>query len=155
MNCCCCSVVKLCLTLWPHGLLHARPPCPSPSSCPLNWWCHSTISSSATHLILCYPLLFLPLIFSSIRIFSNELTLCIRWLKYWKFSFSISPSNEFSGLISLRIDWFNLFAVQGTLKSLLQHNSSKTSVLQISMLTVWAFLTQWCLCSLIRYLGLS
>ena len=84
------------------------------------------------HLILCHPLLFLPLIFPSIRVFSNELTLCIRWLKYWSFSFSISLSNEFSGLIFLRIDWFNLLAVQGTLKSLLQHHNSKATILWCS-----------------------
>ena len=84
------------------------------------------------HLILCHPLLFLPLIFPSIRVFSSELTLCIRWLKYWSFSFSISPSNEHSGLISLRIDWFNLLAVQGTLKSLLQHHNSKATILWCS-----------------------
>ena len=84
------------------------------------------------HLILCHPLLFLPLIFPSIRVFSSELTLCIRWLKYWSFSFSISPSNEFSGLIFLRIDWFNLLAVQGTLKSLLQHHNSKATILWCS-----------------------
>ena len=81
------------------------------------------------HLILCRPLLLLPSIFSSIRVFSNELALCIRWPKYWSFSFSISPSNKYSGLISFRIDWFDLLAVQGTLKSLLQHHSLKASIL--------------------------
>ena len=80
----------------------------------------------SNHLILCHPLLLLPSIFPSIRIFSNESVLCIRWPKYWTFSFSISPSNECSGLIFLRMDWLNLLAVQGTLKSLLQHHSSKT-----------------------------
>ena len=84
------------------------------------------------HLILCHPLLFLPSIFPSIRVFSNELTLHIRWPKYWSFSFSISPSNEYSGLIFFRIDWFDHLAVQWTLKSLLQHHSSKASVLQRS-----------------------
>ena len=84
---------------------------------------------SSNHLILCRPLLFLPSIFPSIIVFSNESVLCIRWLKYWSFSFSISPSNEYSGLISLRIDWLDLLAVQGTLKSLLQHASSEASVL--------------------------
>ena len=79
----------------------------------------------SNHLILCWPLLLLPSLFPSIRIFSNESDLCIRWPKYWSFSFSISPSNEYSGLISFRIDWFDLLAVQGTLKSLLQHHSSK------------------------------
>ena len=81
------------------------------------------------HLILCHPLLLLPSIFPSIRVFSNESVLLIRWPNYWSFSFSISPSNEYSGLISFRMDWFNLLAVQGTLKSLLQHQSSKASIL--------------------------
>ena len=85
----------------------------------------------SNHLILCHPLLLLPLVFPSIRVFSNELAVCIRWPKYWSFSFSISPSKEYSGLISFGIDWFDLLAVQGTLKSLLQHNSS-TSILQHS-----------------------
>ena len=83
----------------------------------------------SNYLILCCPLLLLPTIFSSIRIFSNESALCIRWPKYWSFSFSISPSNEYSGLISFRMDWLDLLAVQGTLKSLLQHCSSKASIL--------------------------
>ena len=84
------------------------------------------------HLILCCPLLLLPSIFPSIRVFSNESVLCIRWPKYWSFSFSISPSNEYSGLIYIRIDWLDLLAVQGTLKSLLQHHSSKASILRCS-----------------------
>ena len=83
----------------------------------------------SNHLILCHSLLFLPSIFSSIRVFSNELTLLIRWTKYWSFSFNISSSNEYLGLISFRIDWFDLPAVQETLKSLLQHHSLKVSVL--------------------------
>ena len=83
----------------------------------------------SNHRILCCPLLFLPSIFPSIRVFSNESVLHIRWPKYWSFSFSISPSNEYSGLISFRMDWLDLLAVQGTLKSLLQHHSSKASVL--------------------------
>ena len=87
---------------------------------------------SSNHLILCHPLLFLPSIFPSIRVFSNELVLRIRWPKYWSFSFSISPSNEYSGLISSRMDWLGLLAVQGTLKSLLQHHISKASVLWCS-----------------------
>ena len=86
----------------------------------------------SSHLILCRPLLLLPSIFPSIRVFSNESVLCIRWPKHWSFSFNISPSNEYSGLISFRMDWFNLLAVQGTLKSLLQHDSSKASILQRS-----------------------
>ena len=84
---------------------------------------------TSNHLILCHPLLLLPSIFTSIRIFSNESVICIRWPKYWSFSFSISPSNEYSGLISFRMDWLDLFAVQETVKSLLQHHSSKTSIL--------------------------
>ena len=114
-------------SLWPHGLQNARPPCPSPTpgvypdSCPLSWWCHPTIS-------FCHPLL-LPSIFPSIRVFSNELGLHIRYPKYWSFSFTISPSNEYSGLISFRMDWLDLLAVQETLKSLLQHHSSKASIL--------------------------
>ena len=86
----------------------------------------------SNHLILCYPLLLLPSIFSSIRVFSSELALHIRWPKSWSFSFSISPSSEYSGLISFRIDWFDLLAVWGTLKSLLQHHNSKASILQCS-----------------------
>ena len=86
----------------------------------------------SNHLILCPPLLLLPSIFPSIRVFSNESTLCIMWPKYWSFSFSISPANEYSGLISFRMDWLDLPAVQGTLKSLLQHHSSKASILRCS-----------------------
>ena len=114
--------------LWPHGLQHARLPCLSPSpracsnSCPLSQWCHPTISS-------CHPLFLLPLISPSIRVFSNESALLIRWPEYWNFSFSISPSNEHSGLISFKMDWLDLLAVQGTLKSLLQHHSTKASIL--------------------------
>ena len=103
-------------SLWPHGLQHARPLCPSPTprvysnSCPSSRWCPN-------HFILCRPLLLLPSIFPSIRIFSNESVLCIRWPKYWSFSFSIIPSNEYSGLISFRMDWLDLLAVQGTQES--------------------------------------
>ena len=86
----------------------------------------------SNHLILCHPLLLLPSIFHLIRVFSNESALRTRWPKYWSFSFSISPSNEYSGLISFRNDWFNLFDIQGTLKGLLQHHSSKASILQCS-----------------------
>ena len=86
----------------------------------------------SNHLILCHPLLLPPSIHPSIRIFSNESVLCIRWPKYWNFSFSISPSNEYSGLISFRMDWLDLLAVQGTLQSLLQHHSSKASILWCS-----------------------
>ena len=115
------------MSLWLHGLQHTRLLCPSVSprvcsnSCPLSWWCHPVISS-------CLPLL-LPSVFPSIRVSSNELSLHIRWPKYWSFSFSISPSNEYSGLISFRIDWFKFLIIQGTLKSLIQHHSSKSSVL--------------------------
>ena len=86
----------------------------------------------SSHLILCHPLLFLPSIPPNIRVFSNESTLCMRWPKYWSFSLSISPSNEHPGLVSFRMDWLDLLAVQGTLKSLLQHHSSKASILQHS-----------------------
>ena len=86
----------------------------------------------SSHFILCRPLLLLPSIFPSIRLFSNELALCIRWPNYWSFSFNISPSNEHPGLISFRTDWLDLLAVQGTLKSLLQHHSSKASILRCS-----------------------
>ena len=118
-------------SLRPHGLQHVRPPSPSPSlrvssnSCPLSHWCHPTISSCCPHLL---P----PSIFLSIRVFSNESVIRIRWPKYWSFSFSVSPSNEYSGLISFRMDWLELLAVQGTLKSLLQHHSSKASILRHS-----------------------
>ena len=87
----------------------------------------------SNHFILCCLLLLLPSIFPSIRVFFNESVLCIRWPEYWSLSFSISPSNEYSGLISFRMDWLDLFAVQGTLKSLLQHHSSKASILQHSV----------------------
>ena len=86
----------------------------------------------SNHLIHCHPFLFQPSIFSSIRVFLNESALCIRWPKYWNFSLSISPSNEYSGLISFRMDWLDLLAVQGTLKSLLQHHSAKASILWCS-----------------------
>ena len=119
-------------SLWPHRLQHSRPPCPSPTprvyshSCPLSQWCHANNSSSVVHFLL------LPSIFPSIRVFSNEFVLRIRWPKYWSLSFSISPSNWYSELISFRIDWLDIFTVQGTLKSLLQHDSSKASILQRS-----------------------
>ena len=103
-------------SLQPHELQHARPPCPSPTpgvhsdSYALSWWCHPAISN------LCRPLLLLPPIPLSIRVFSNESTLCMRWPKYWSFSCSIIPSKETPGLISFRMDWLDLLAVQGTLK---------------------------------------
>ena len=86
----------------------------------------------SNHFVLCHPLLFLPVIFLSIRVFFNKLAVCIRWPEYWSFSLSINPSNGYSGLISFRIDWFNLVAVQETLKSLLKHHSSKASILRCS-----------------------
>ena len=95
----------------------------------------------SNHLILCRPLLLLPSIFPSIRVFSNESVLCIRWPKYWSFSFSISPSNEYSGLISFRMDWLDVLAVQGTLNSLLQHHSSKASILWCSAFFISPTLT--------------
>ena len=113
------------------GLQHARLPCPSPSP---GVYSNSSVvlMMPSSHLILCHPLLLLPSFFPSIRVFSNELALPIRWPKYWSFSFSfsISPSNEYSGLISFRIDWFDFLAVQGTLKSLCPHRSLKASILQ-------------------------
>ena len=112
-------------SLWPHGLHHAKNPCPSPDLLKLI-----SIESvmPSNHLILCHPLLLLPSILPSNRVFSDESVLHIRWPKYRSFSFSFSPSNEYSGLISFRIDWLDLHAVQGTLKSLLQHHSSKASI---------------------------
>ena len=109
-----------------RGLQHTRLTCPSPApraysdSCPSHWWCHPTILS-------CHPLLLPPSILPSIKVFSNESVLRIRWPKYWSFSFSINPSNEYSGLISFRMDWLDLLA--GIRKSLFQHHSSKASVL--------------------------
>ena len=117
-------------SLQPHGLQDARLSCPSPTpraslnSCPLSCWCF----------ICCRPLLLLPSIFPSIRVFSNESVIHIRWQKCWSFSFSISPSNEYSGLISFRLTDFDLLAVQEMLKGLLQHHSSKASVLWCSAL---------------------
>ena len=121
-------------SLWPHGLQHARLPCPSPApraypnSCPSSWWCHPTISSSVT-LFSC------PQSLKSIRNFPNESALCIRWSTYR--SFSINPSNEYSGLICFRMDWLDLLAVQGTLKSLLQHHSSKHQFFR-AQLSLWS-----------------
>ena len=118
-------------SLRPHESQHARPPCPSPTpgvypnSCPSSWWCHPGISSSVVPFSSCPQSL--PASESS-----NESTLHMRWSKYWSFSFSINPSNEHSGLISFRIDWLDFLAVQGTLKSLLRHHSSKASILRRS-----------------------
>ena len=116
-------------SLQPHGLQHVRLPClsPAPGACSNSGqWCHPTISS-------CRPLLLLPSVLPSIMVFSNESVLLIWWPKYWSFSFNISPSNEHSGLISFRTDWLDILAIQGTLKSLLQHHSSKASILQCSI----------------------
>ena len=129
---CCFSVSMLCPTLRPHGLQHTRLPWPllSPGlyshSCPLCQWCCPTPSH---HLFPSSPP---ALNLSQHQGFSNELALCIRWPNYWSFSFSISTSNEYSRLISFRIDWFDLLAVQGTLKSLLQHHNSTASSLWLS-----------------------
>ena len=157
-------------SLWPHGLQYARFLCPSPSpgigskSHPLNM-----MPSNCD--FLCHPLLFLPSVFPCIRVFSNEMTLHIRWTKYWSFSFSISPSNEYSRLISIIIDWLDLLPVQGTLKSLLQPHSSKASILQHSAFFIvqlshlymttgktilWLngpLLATWCRCFLVHCLG--
>ena len=134
MVCCCCSVAQLCLILC------------DPMDCSMqaslsiinsrSLLKHMPIESEmpSNHLILCRPLLLLPSIFPSIRVFSNESALHIRWPKYWSFSFSISLSNEHPGLISFRMDWLDLLAIQGTFKSLLQHRSSKASILQYSAL---------------------
>ena len=119
-------------SLWSHGLQHARSPCPSPTpraysnSCPLNQWCHTTISSSVIHFS------FHLQSFPASEFFSSDSVLRIRWPKCWSFSFIISPSNEYLGLISFRMDQLDLLSVQGTLKSLLQYHSSKASVLRHS-----------------------
>jgi len=167
------SVAQLCPTLC------------DPMDCSMPGFLSSTNSQSlfklmctefvmpSSHLILCCPLLLLPSSLPSIRVFSNESALCIRLPKYWRFNFSISPSNEYLGLISFRIDWFDLLAVQGTLKSLLQHHSSKASILwqsaffmvQLSHLymtngktiglTRWTFVGKVMSCFLICSLGWS
>ena len=156
-------------SLQPHEPQHTRPPCPSPTA----WVYPNTCSLSLmpfNHLIVCRPLLLLPLTFPSIRVFSNESALHIRWPKYWNFSFNISSSNEHPGLICFRMDWLDL-AVQGTLNSLLQHHSSKASILQHSAfftvqlshpyMPTWKtwldrpLLEKSCLCFWICYLGWS
>ena len=119
-------------SLQPRESQHARPPCPSPTPGVYSNSMSIELVMPSSHLTLCQPLLLLPPIPPRLRVFSNELTLHMRWQKYWSFSFSISPSNEHSGLISFRMDWLDLLVVQGTLKSLLQHHSSKASILQCS-----------------------
>ena len=118
-------------SLRPHGRQHARPPCLSPTP---GVYSNISIQSvmPSNHLILCRPLLLPPSVLPSIRVFSNEPALCIRWPKYWRFSFNISLSNEYSGLISFRMDWLDLLAVQRTLKSVLQHHSSNLPILWCS-----------------------
>ena len=173
MHYCCCSVAQSCLTL-------CNPmDCSTPGFPVLHYFPHllklMSIESvtPSNHLILYNPLLLLPSVFLSIRVFFNELSLHIRWPKYWSFNVSISPSNEYSGLISFRIDWFDLPVVQGTLKNLLQHHSLKASILQCSAffmvqlsylymttgkiiaLTYGPLSSKWCLCFLIHCLGLS
>ena len=161
-------------SLRPHGL-HAA--CQAFLSITSSWSLLKLISIESVmpsnHLILCHPLLLLPSIFPSIRVLSNVSILCTRWTKYWSFSFNISPSNEYSGLISFWTDWLDFLAVQGTLKSLFQHCSSKASVLQLSAffilqlshlymttgkiiaLTRQTFVAKVCLCFLICCLGWS
>ena len=130
------SVAQLHPTLWPHGLQLARPPCLSPTpkaysnSCPLSWW--------SNHLMLCCPLLLLLSIFPSFRVFSNKSVLHIRWPKYWSFSFSISPSNEYSGLISFRMDWLDLLAERqgewkAIMKNLRRNNCRKDNKRQLEL----------------------
>ena len=120
-------------SLWPHGLQHSRPPIKNSSSISNSQSLFRLMSIESVmpsnHFILCHPLLLLLSIFPSIRVFSNESTLPMRWPNIWGFSFNISPSNKHSGLNSFRMDWLDLPAVQGTLKSLLQHHSSKASIL--------------------------
>ena len=126
------SFTQSCPTLQPHRLQQARLPCPITNSQSLLKLMSTELVMPSNLLILCRPLLLPPSIFPSIRVFSNESILRIRWPQYWSFSFSISPSNEYSGLISFRTDWLDLLAVQGTLKSLLQHHSSQALIIRHS-----------------------
>ena len=127
-----CSVVSD--SLRPHGLQHATPPCPSPTPGVYSNSCPFELVMPSNYLILCRPLLLSTSIFPSIRVFSNELALRIRWPNDWSFSFNISPSNEHSGLISFRMDWLDLLAAQGTLKCLRQHTVQKHQFLALSLL---------------------
>ena len=159
-------------SLQPHGLQHIRLFCPSLSPSLLKFMSIPLLILS-DHLILWCSLLLLPSTFPSIRVFSNESALHMMWPEYWNFNFSISSSNKYSGLISFRVDWFDLFTVQGTLKSLLQHHCLKALILwhsaffmvQLSHFTwlleksyIWLYeplSAKWCFCFLIRGLGLS
>ena len=116
-------------SMWPHELQHTRLLCPSPTPRACSNSCPIELVMPSNHLILCRPRLLLPSIFPSIRVFSSESVLCIRCPKYWSFSFSISLCNEYLGLVSFRMDWLDLLAVQGTLKSILEHHSSKALIL--------------------------
>ena len=133
IHCCCCfSVIQLCLTLCdPWTAPHQASLSITISQSLLKLMCIESLMPS-NHTILCQPLLLLPSIFPSIRVFSNESAFCIRWPKYWSFSFNIRPSNEYSGMISFRMDWLDLPVVQETFKILLQHHNSKASILQHS-----------------------
>ena len=128
-------------SLQTHVLHHLRPPCPSSSprvclsSCPLHWWCHPAISSSDTPFFLSHS-------FPASGTFSNESSVCIRWSKYWSFSFSISPYSEYSRLISLKIDWFDLLAVQDTFRSLFQQHSLKASIWQLGYWSIFTMQNQ-------------
>ena len=168
---CCFSVTKLCSTLC--NPMDCSMPGSSVLHCLLEYaQIHVHWVGNANHLIHCHPLFFLPSLFPRIRFFSNDLPLCIRWAKYWSFSFSISPSNNYPGLISISIDLFDLRAVQGTVKSLLQHHNSNASILwhsaffmvQFSHLCMttgkkfWLYgplSAKWCLCFVKCCLGLS
>ena len=134
--CCCCLVAKLCLTVWDPVDCRMQAPLSSAISQSLLKFMSIEPVMLSIYLILCRPLLLLPSALPCIRIFSSESVLHIRWPKYWSFNFSINPSNAYSGLSSFRIDWFDLLAVQGTLKSLLQHHSLTASVLQRSVFSV-------------------
>ena len=141
LGCCCSRVARSCLTL--RGPVGCSMPARLPRTVSRSLLKLVSIESvrPSNHLILCHPLLLLPPIRPSIRVFSNDSTLRMRWPKYWSFSFSISPSNEQPGLISFRMDWLDLLVVQGTLKSLLQHHSSKPSILQHSAFFIVPTLT--------------
>ena len=166
---CCCLVTKSCLTFGTPWTAACQAPLSFTVSQSLLKLMSIGLLMPSSHLILCGPLLLLPSILPNIRVFADELALHIRWPKYWRFSFSISPSNEYSGVISFRMDWLNLLAVQGTLKSLLLHHSSKASILWCSAFFIVQFSwllerpqlwlgplsAKWCLCFLICCLAWS